>query len=601
MVFRYDHHSTTARPSDNDHCRRRRWVLPFCLVALTVIGEVVNFARHPLVTSGQQQRHLQTSRVQPFQDILEEKQEPKQNQPQWTNRSVVQEPQRAPQAVSMMQTHKTKTANTPNEPSNNDQYKYHQIDSHNNNSTHESFDKRQQEQTDEESLNGMKTDNNTSSWWSSDNNTSSWSMTPSSSSDSYFSACLLVMDENHRLPEWLAYHYYMLPLRHLVLLVDPRSETSPMDIVHRWRPYMKIDVWNHSDLTNFHPPADMTLKGRFRTAQPRFYKQCAMHLRQLNRTWVTFHDVDEYLYLDPQAVSHYPLWKNPSSSTQPGNILHFLQQGKRTINKTTNNTAMLRYKDKRFAASCFYIDRSYFGATEERADLVQQRVPSYLNGRHFETLRWLHRASHQDRMNNGFGKSIFDVSAPQKTLSFTGSVHRVLNSCRLGPFRSRLPFRIRHYLGSWQAYTSRVDARVGDVRSREIYLFRSQFGKDTEPDDDVRGWLQGFCNQFGNNQSLVQYLLQGVGQVPPTSDNVRNAQWSLSPNLINTSITKKKIGNLPPGCEIAMRFSPWTMGRSSLENEIRPETMNRIPMYLIRCRSMDSKKHATWGQRLSCS
>ena len=467
MVFRYDHHSTTTRPTDNDQRRRSRWVIPFCLVAVTVIGEVVNFARHPLVFPEQQQRHMQISLVQPFHDILEEKQEPKQNQHQWSNRSVVQEIQRAPQAVSIMQTNKTKMANTPNEPSKKDQYKYHQIDPHNN--THESFDHREQEHSDEESLNGIKTDNNTSSWWS--------SPPPSSSSDSYFSACLLVMDENHRLPEWLAYHYYMLPLRHLVLLVDPRSETSPMDIVHRWRPYMKIDVWNHSDLTEFHPRADFTLTRIHRGAQHRFYTQCAMHLRQLNRTWVTFYDVDEYLYLDPEAVSEYPLWRNPSSSTQPGSILHFLQQLERTTNKTTNNTGMLRYKDKALAAGCFYIDRSYFGATEERADLVQRRVPSYLNGRHFETLRWLHRTSHQDTTNNGFGKSILHVSASQKTLNFNGHVHRVLNSCPLRPSRLHFPFRIRHYLGSWQAYTSRADARVGIVRSRETYLFRSQFGK----------------------------------------------------------------------------------------------------------------------------
>eukprot|EP00970_Alexandrium_tamarense_P016130 scaffold6184_cov62-Alexandrium_tamarense.AAC.1 len=31
------------------------------------------------------------------------------------------------------------------------------------------------------------------------------------------SACLLVNDENPRLPEWLAYHYQMLPLRSLIV------------------------------------------------------------------------------------------------------------------------------------------------------------------------------------------------------------------------------------------------------------------------------------------------------------------------------------------------------------------------------------------------
>lgn len=35
------------------------------------------------------------------------------------------------------------------------------------------------------------------------------------------SACLLVKDENNNLPEWIAYHYHNLPLRYLVVAVDP--------------------------------------------------------------------------------------------------------------------------------------------------------------------------------------------------------------------------------------------------------------------------------------------------------------------------------------------------------------------------------------------
>jgi hypothetical protein len=34
---------------------------------------------------------------------------------------------------------------------------------------------------------------------------------------STFSSCLLVMDDNHRLTEWLAYHYHVLPLRYMVV------------------------------------------------------------------------------------------------------------------------------------------------------------------------------------------------------------------------------------------------------------------------------------------------------------------------------------------------------------------------------------------------
>ena len=56
------------------------------------------------------------------------------------------------------------------------------------------------------------------------------------------SACLLVNDENPRLPEWIAYHYQILPLRSLIVAVDPASRSSPAEILDRWKNIMGLDV-----------------------------------------------------------------------------------------------------------------------------------------------------------------------------------------------------------------------------------------------------------------------------------------------------------------------------------------------------------------------
>ena len=63
------------------------------------------------------------------------------------------------------------------------------------------------------------------------------------------SACLLVNDENPRLPEWLAYHYHILPLRSLILTVDPASRTSPADILHRWtlETELEVTIWEEDE------------------------------------------------------------------------------------------------------------------------------------------------------------------------------------------------------------------------------------------------------------------------------------------------------------------------------------------------------------------
>ena len=60
-------------------------------------------------------------------------------------------------------------------------------------------------------------------------------------------ACLLVNDENPRLPEWLAYHYHILPLRALIITVDPSSRSSPIDILDRWKGMIDVTIWDERD------------------------------------------------------------------------------------------------------------------------------------------------------------------------------------------------------------------------------------------------------------------------------------------------------------------------------------------------------------------
>ena len=58
-----------------------------------------------------------------------------------------------------------------------------------------------------------------------------------------FSACLLVKDDNQLLPEWLAYHYTTMPLRRLIVGVDPLSLTRAEPIFDKYRELgMEIDV-----------------------------------------------------------------------------------------------------------------------------------------------------------------------------------------------------------------------------------------------------------------------------------------------------------------------------------------------------------------------
>ena len=118
------------------------------------------------------------------------------------------------------------------------------------------------------------------------------------------SACLLVNYENLRFPEWIAYHYTVLPLRHLIIAVNPASFTSPRSIPELWIDTalgMTVEIWKDEDFMDEgdsgpsdhdqYTDHDRTTHHRYR--QRRFITSCMGVHKLHGRTWVLLTDVDE--------------------------------------------------------------------------------------------------------------------------------------------------------------------------------------------------------------------------------------------------------------------------------------------------------------------
>lgn len=124
--------------------------------------------------------------------------------------------------------------------------------------------------------------------------------------DEGLSACLLVNDENARLPEWIAYHYHLLPLRYLTVAVDPASRSSPSAILNRWNNsddngiYLDVQIWNDEDYLKIKDRGPCTndpdkCTKRHRRRQGHFMHHCMADFKARNKTWVLLTDVDEYI------------------------------------------------------------------------------------------------------------------------------------------------------------------------------------------------------------------------------------------------------------------------------------------------------------------
>lgn len=405
--------------------------------------------------------------------------------------------------------------------------------------------------------------------------------------DDGMSACLLVMDDNHFLIEWLAYHYHTLPLRYLVIAVDPRSKTSPEPILRRWNDAtnnLTIVVWNHDD---DYVTADELVQAeehvrryfgaqlrpelvRHRARQRMFYYKCLQHMKQQQRQWTALIDTDEYLALNYEKIRQWHDAKNhnnnnkdraeprpppPPRIEEPGSILKFLHQELYQNPDPFSNITL----------PCIQIPRIRFGAVESDRALVEQGVPKISNhingtyynnntvwsGYNFATLRWRWHAHEQNYNLNRISKTILDVSRlAWSDLQPIDSIHRPIRQyCghrKLHIRKSEQVLVLHHYLGTWEQYSFRDDARQGKERSQKVctsgrrpreqskpiqkpslshslitsppYIpiimqqaYHAIQGIDTETDDALRPWLQGFVNSVGLDIAMA--LTKDAGKV----------------------------------------------------------------------------------------
>ena len=365
-----------------------------------------------------------------------------------------------------------------------------------------------------------------------------------------FSACLLIKDDNEILNEWLAYHYYELNLRHLIVAVDPLSTQSPSDILQRWRLMTNLEIleWNDSNympdyfINMGRPPETYMQKAEdfsttlteaalieisnHRYRQRVFLAECMKKHRKLGNSWVIHIDTDEYVVASKLLRQMKPDYLDILPMDQPGSVLKLIQQA---VSKTP---ALVSYP-------CISMLRVLFGSVESTPKERNKLVPSNFNSTRFETLRWRYHALPHNMTLHGNPKVILDVAAiPEKYFpDVVFSIHRPVpafchrnSDLTFTNFR-RQPLAVNHYLGSWERYSARQDKR----RGRAVYDAKAnqQRGKD----DGLRPWLQGFVREMGevraakllgkeylasnttDDQSQSEYVVErqvsGLVEVPP--------------------------------------------------------------------------------------
>jgi hypothetical protein len=369
-----------------------------------------------------------------------------------------------------------------------------------------------------------------------------------------FGACLLLMDDSHRLPEWTAYHYFVLPLQYLIVAIDPysRNDTTiaTIEILCRWKPYLKhLTIWTHDSEYNFnktgHNRKGIPIRAnQHRLRQRYFYRACTIRLQmifiqqqqqqqkqtqqandflypQFPPLWTTFHDIDEFITLNSLVV--------PDAATkmkQPYSIGNYLAMhiGKEQPRDGTTKWQSPTQLGENANVTCIGMPRIMYSAVEsDSRDDNQERYNEYMPGifggwdyKVFQSLRWRHRTAVNDTNNNLKGKAMMDITRlpVNHKLPSLFEVHQPIASTCPPPLLHSLlnaPLIIHHYLGSWDWYSyRRNDARIGHEKTATAWQQRSAL-RDGGMNDELCGWLYGFIEWIGMNNARM--LLRGAGQL----------------------------------------------------------------------------------------
>jgi len=340
----------------------------------------------------------------------------------------------------------------------------------------------------------------------------------------------MIKDNNILLPEWLAYHYTVLPLRRLIVGVDPLSHTDPKPILNAYGLIgMNISVWTNDsywvDGREAHEKKDFqitnetdheALRYRYKYRQKVFYKSCLQHLHDEMRTWTLLVDTDEYLafnYYDEQEGP--PTWCK-KNVTCAKDYLKSIEDGTHLRTKLDRSPAATvaehidKHVDEQFDKvdkPCIIFGRYLFVSKDSSSSSgreIQRGVDPDFNATLFHTLRYRHRSSLSSFQ---LGKPIVDVSRYDgRDLN---NIHRPLGGMCTGwnayVHNAAMSFRVHHYIGSWETFRQPgFDARGKDMFDKRNNV-RDLVVDNTTPRYSPSGdstWLTQFAKLVGKEKAL---------------------------------------------------------------------------------------------------
>ncbi len=375
-----------------------------------------------------------------------------------------------------------------------------------------------------------------------------------------FGACLMVKDDNDLLYEWIAYHYTVLSLRHVVIGIDVGSLQNVSNVLSRWdnvnlASHHQLRYWilqpeefmyrHHRDhngqdpilFSNNNEPTGRSTDWKqdhhhaLIERQKGFVTVCSEILKAAGVAWTLYIDSDEFIAWNPLSDDEdIQLQTNIRQRNAMNNRSYTIRKQFATSNKryTGRNASknwnyyerIRQLQNQHDLPECYTMPRLLVGALENRTcperygvNEVQQLARRQIGNRfmHMSTLRYFQHARKGDFSRSKYGKVMMDLTRidietirtnPPRNIHRPYTEHCVAAG---GVYFPNSYFFILHYIGSWERYISRGsnDRR----RNRREWEYRAYVddGNMSACDSTVHRWLVQFQQLVGEDRT--KYLL----------------------------------------------------------------------------------------------
>lgn len=294
-----------------------------------------------------------------------------------------------------------------------------------------------------------------------------------------FGACLMFKDDQDLLPEWLAYHFTILPLQHVVIGLDAGNSQDPRPILNLYKnsglsftimdvpevlPRPKPGMENDTQLAHHNA---LIWK------QKLFVSNCTRQLQKMSYTWTALIDPDEYVSFNYIEQDEEYLQKKQGTPTAMATEMRSSlnhRGGFKTVLQLIDGWEEKKQLPK---PACLTLPRLLVGALEN-STCDNNELPPIRGVENLTTVRFVQHAPKGDFRTGRFGKVFVDLSKYPTDRLEPGTIYSIhrpskdLCEAAFRPFPSS-PLILQHYIGSWETYSFREDGR----RSKENWKSRA--------------------------------------------------------------------------------------------------------------------------------